>query len=343
MAAARAARSSGSPRAASPRPRISACLIVRDEAALLPRCLRSLRGAYDELCVVDTGSRDDTPELARRAGARFASFTACNGADGKIEDFAAARNAALALATGDWILQIDADEVLARGAAARVRRHARGDAGGVMVTVRDGAEHWLSLRLVRRAPGLRYVGRLHEYPEHEPPLRTVTDRQLVISNRPDKRGKESAGARNLRILRLELAEHPDNARALYQLGNELRVAGQLPDAVAAYRRSIQLGTYRQGLFAARYYLAVCHVRLRAWEEAIDAGLDALRLDPRYAEAHCLLGDVYFARGEPALAQQWYRSALVCGEPPPTPMAVQRWAYGPYPRKRLRQVAAALRG
>src|SRR5512140_3106181 len=91
------------------RPTISACLIVRDEARLLPRCLRSIAGAYDELCIVDTGSSDNTLEIARKAGARTLQFTACNDAEGKIEDFAAPRNAALQLATGDWILQIDAD------------------------------------------------------------------------------------------------------------------------------------------------------------------------------------------------------------------------------------------
>ncbi|MBK7539377.1 MAG: glycosyltransferase [Myxococcales bacterium] len=315
---------------------------MRDEAKLLPRCLRSLTGAYDELCVVDTGSQDATAELARRAGARLAVFTACNGADGKIEDFAAARNAALALATADWVLQIDADEVLRPGSAARLRRHARGSADLVMVTLRDGAERWLSARLLRRTDGLRYVGRVHEYAEQDAAPTAVTDREIVITNRPDKRGKESGGERNLRLLRLELAQQPDNARALYQLGNELRIAGKLDEAIAAYRRSLALGSYRHGLFSARYFLAVCHVRLRQWEPAIDAALDALRFDPRYAEAHCLLGDVYFASGQLAPARQWYRSALVCGEPPPTPMAVQTWAYGPYPRKRLRQVAAALR-
>ena len=66
------------------------------------------------------------------------------------------------------------------------------------------------------------------------------------------------------------------------------------------------------------------------------------VDPRYAEAHCLLGDVYFARGQLAFARQWYRSALACGTPPETAMAVQAWAYGPYPKRRLRMVAQALR-
>jgi glycosyltransferase involved in cell wall biosynthesis len=340
---ARRATPGAAPEPAARAPAISACLIVRDEARVLPRCLRSIAGAYDELCVVDTGSSDATLEIARKAGARTLVFTACNGADGKMEDFAAARNAALALATGDWILQIDADEVLGPGGAARIRRFVRrADASQVMVAMRSGSAAWLSTRLFRRIRDLRYVGRVHEYVERDGDAVAITDRRIVITNRPDKRGKESGPARNLRLLRLELADHPDNARALFQLGNELRADGQLADAIAAYRASIELGSYRHGGFVARYYLAICHLLRHDWEHAIAAALDGVRVDPRYAEAHCLLGDVYFARGQLEFARQWYRSALACGAPPETPMVVQTWAYGGYPRKRLRMVARAMK-
>ncbi|MBC7975220.1 MAG: tetratricopeptide repeat protein [Myxococcales bacterium] len=317
-------------------------MIVRDEAAVLQRCLRSIAGAYDELCIVDTGSVDATLAIAAKAGARTQVFTACNGPDGQIEDFAAARTAALTLATGDWILQIDADEVLGRGGAARIRRDARRDVDAVMVTMQSGQARWLSSRLYRRSDSLRYVSRVHEYPERDGATVTFVDRAITITNRPDKRGKESAHERNVRLLRRELDDQPDNARALFQLGNELRAGGELDAAIASYRASIALATYRQGAFVARYYLAICHLLQHDWDAAIAAALDGLRVDPRYAEAHCLLGDVYFARGELDFARQWYRSALTCGTPPETPMVVQTWAYGAYPAQRLKRVARAMR-
>ena len=59
----------GGPAAGAAGRRVSLCLVVRDEAADLPACLASAREAVDEVVVVDTGSRDGTPELARRAGA----------------------------------------------------------------------------------------------------------------------------------------------------------------------------------------------------------------------------------------------------------------------------------
>ena len=83
--------------------RISACYIVRDDATHLKKSIESLSDAVDELIVVDTGSRDDTVGAAKACGATVYEFPWA-------DDFAAARNAALSHATGDWIVFIDADE-----------------------------------------------------------------------------------------------------------------------------------------------------------------------------------------------------------------------------------------
>ena len=80
--------------------RISLCLIARDEAANLKRCLASARAAVDEIVVVDTGSQDDTLEIARSCGARVFSIAWPN-------DFSAARNHAIDRASGDWILILE--------------------------------------------------------------------------------------------------------------------------------------------------------------------------------------------------------------------------------------------
>jgi GT2 family glycosyltransferase/tetratricopeptide (TPR) repeat protein len=84
---------------------LSACLIVKDEEVMLPACLESLRDVVDEIVVYDTGSSDGTLEIAREAGAKVV--------EGEwVDSFATARNAALGLASGEWVLSIDADERL---------------------------------------------------------------------------------------------------------------------------------------------------------------------------------------------------------------------------------------
>src|SRR5690349_2795694 len=98
-----------------PQPLISACLIVRNEEANLPRCLGSLAGKIDQFVVVDTGSTDRTVELAQQAGAEVFQFAWC-------DDFSAARNESLRHAWGKWILWIDADDELVEREPGALRR-----------------------------------------------------------------------------------------------------------------------------------------------------------------------------------------------------------------------------
>jgi len=98
----------------SAQPKLSACLIVKNEAHCLARCLESLVGLVDEIIVVDTGSTDATQEIARQYTQQIFTYP-------WRDHFAEARNIALQQATGDWILIIDADEVLPAESARQIR------------------------------------------------------------------------------------------------------------------------------------------------------------------------------------------------------------------------------
>jgi tetratricopeptide (TPR) repeat protein len=95
-------------------PTLSACLIVRDEEENLEACLEALEPFVDEICVLDTGSVDRSLAVAEGFGARTGRFEWC-------DDFAAARNACLELATSDWVLSVDADELLDPESASGLR------------------------------------------------------------------------------------------------------------------------------------------------------------------------------------------------------------------------------
>jgi tetratricopeptide (TPR) repeat protein len=94
---------------------ISLCMIVKDEADNLPRCLNSVKDFVDEMIVLDTGSQDATIAIAQQLGAQVESIA-------WTQDFAAARNQGLAKAKGDWILVLDADEILTTAGQALLRR-----------------------------------------------------------------------------------------------------------------------------------------------------------------------------------------------------------------------------
>ncbi|MFV1998430.1 MAG: glycosyltransferase family 2 protein, partial [Acidiferrobacterales bacterium] len=85
--------------------RLSLCMIARDEAVFLGRCIDSVKAIVDEVIVVDTGSVDATKDIAARSGAKVFDLEWA-------DDFSVARNHALDQATGDWVLVLDADETI---------------------------------------------------------------------------------------------------------------------------------------------------------------------------------------------------------------------------------------
>lgn len=100
---------------------ISACVIARDEAERIVRCLDSLRGV-DEIILHDTGSVDRTVQLARGMGAKVVPGKAVPRLDFHFGD---ARQVALSNATCPWVLSVDADEVLVPGALETLKKAAR--------------------------------------------------------------------------------------------------------------------------------------------------------------------------------------------------------------------------
>lgn len=152
--------------------KISACVIVKNEAKNMPRWLECMKNVADEIIVVDTGSTDNTVELARNAGAKLYHFE-------WIKDFAAAKNYALDQATGDWILFLDADETFTPAAQKVLRQELEQfnkDKSVACLLCRmldidtdDGDRLFntsLLPRIFRCSPYIRYAGAIHEQLEN---------------------------------------------------------------------------------------------------------------------------------------------------------------------------------
>jgi glycosyltransferase involved in cell wall biosynthesis len=138
---------------------LSAAIIVRDEAEFLDGCLASLEALVDEIVVVDTGSSDSSVDVARRHGAVI-------GQEPWQADFSAPRNRSLDLASGEWILYIDADERVRAGDHARVRDLLAAATDHVAFRVRFVPRvNWTpyrEFRLWRHRPDIRFAGAIHE-------------------------------------------------------------------------------------------------------------------------------------------------------------------------------------
>lgn len=141
-------------------PSLALVMITRDEARCIDRCLRSAAAFVDEMWVLDTGSVDGTPAVARRCGAQVAAWPGH-------DDAAAARNTALALCASDWRLVMNADEWIG-GCAAALQDWCRDTTpriGELRITRlgagAQAAPSWLPRLLPR---GVLYQGGTHEQP-----------------------------------------------------------------------------------------------------------------------------------------------------------------------------------
>lgn len=229
------------------RERLSVCLIVKNEERFLGQCLASVKGLADQIVVVDTGSTDRTVAIAREHGAEVYPFTWC-------DDFSAARNAALQHATGDWVLSLDADEELPPENHPALRRLlAQEDVMGWRLPLfdvgREESGHSYVPRLFRNAPGLFWIGRVHEQIFYSVEARR---REWGLESRigdaalrhhgyaPEILRERGKVERNLRLLEQAVLEIPDDPALLINYGLELIRSGRPAEGLRQYQAAFDM-------------------------------------------------------------------------------------------------------
>ena len=310
--------------------RIALVMIVRDEARCIERCLSSARAGVDEMVVLDTGSADDTAAIARHCGARVEHFA-------WVDDFAAARNAALALTDADWCLVLDGDEWIIGGAEslAALRTQAASFIGQVSVAsafdAADGsigqAPSWLPRVLPR---GVCYAGRVHEQPVSLLPRQRLP---LTVAHDGYRGAQmEAKRGRNEQLLGLALTAAPDDAYLRYQLGKELEVRAKFEAAAPHYEQALA----RTGQHAAWRHDLVLRAlftlkKLGRFEAAVALADAELARWPASPDFFFTLGDLLLGwaataparAGEllPMIESSWLR-AIEIGEQPQLQDTVQ---------------------
>jgi tetratricopeptide (TPR) repeat protein len=227
---------------------LSAAIIVKDEAGNLDACLTSLRGLVDEIVVVDTGSSDGSIAVAEAHGAVV-------GHEPWQGDFSTPRNRSLDLASGDWILYVDADErVSGDFAAARLVLDTAADcvAFRVRFVPRVGWTPFREFRLWRNRPDIRFRGRIHESMVAAIKAAGAADGLRIDpfdlftihhfgyeGDRPDKRARDEP------LLLAELERHPERAFLYDHLARLYEAAGDSERAVSTWKRGIVVTRTRQ--------------------------------------------------------------------------------------------------
>lgn len=294
--------------------RLSLCMIVRNERAVLERCLTSVRGLADELILVDTGSTDGTVELARALGAQVRQIPWPG-------DFSVARNVALADASGAWILVLDADEWLQPAAVADVRELVQRPPTAAFELIQrniDAAGHEIPNAIVRlfpRRPDVRF-----SYPIHEEvnaslvrcgvPIRATAIR-IEHSGYVDAACTAAKLQRNRAILEAAIARGATGGEAQhlhFYLGASWRDDGRWLDAAREFEWCRGHSTPGSRLARiAQLRAAECYVRAGETERARRL-LPAIPDPNEHPAALLLVGDM-LAHTAPTEARGWYEALL----------------------------------
>ncbi|MBF2045856.1 MAG: tetratricopeptide repeat protein [Leptolyngbya sp. IPPAS B-1204] len=301
--------------------RLSFCMIVKNEAENLARCLTSVQPIADELIVLDTGSTDDTVAIAESLGASVHHFTWAN-------DFSAARNYALQFVSGDWVLVLDADEVLVPAAIPVLRQAMQQENALVINLIRQevGATqspYSLVSRLFRRHSQVYFSRPYHAMVDDsvaalrqtEPDWQVVNCAQIAILHygyEPGAIASRNKIEKARSTMEGFLADHPNDPYVCSKLGALYVQMGDWQQGMVLLQRGLSQPTDAPICYELHYHLGIAYSQLKNYQQAelhyrsaiAQPILDSLKLG-----AYNNLGNLLQARGDFIHAEQLYRTCL----------------------------------
>jgi len=286
---------------------ISLCMIVKNEEDVLQRCLEAVAPVVDEIVVVDTGSTDRTRDIALGFTDRLLHFD-------WIDDFSAARNFAFAAATQDYLLWLDADDILTpdnRTKLLALKSSLSGDVDSVSMIYELARDEYGNLahslrrnRLVKRSREFRWQGAVHEALIVSG---TILTSEIAVVHSPLK---DEEPGRNLRIYRrMELRGDTFSPRDVLYYAHELLDAGEHATAASLYERFLSDGQgWAEDEIIVCGKLADCYHALGDSEKEWEAICRSFRYGSPRADFCCRIGYRLLHEGKYEAAAHWYLTA-----------------------------------
>ncbi|WP_051620759.1 tetratricopeptide repeat-containing glycosyltransferase family 2 protein [Paenibacillus sp. UNC451MF] len=301
---------------------LTLCMIVKNEAKHLERCLTSVRSLVREIIVGDTGSEDESIDIARQFGARIVPVV-------WEDDFALARNTVLEHATSPWILILDADEeAVSWNIPEMISLLTDSEVFGYYVQLvsyvgdRSSREYMTDsvCRLFRNDPRIRFQGTIHEDTARsilELPGSPIAFSSLTIAHygylQVELVSKNKSN-RNLSILQKALTKTPEDLLLRYALGTEHFQAQQYEQAASILLPLLKEVRPNQGYGSDLYIKASYSLFMLGQDEqagqVIEAGLSQYA---DFSDLHDLKASVLLRQGKPAAALDAVNMALRCGD------------------------------
>jgi glycosyltransferase involved in cell wall biosynthesis len=258
---------------------ICLCMIVRDESAVIERCLASVREAIDSWVICDTGSVDGTQAIIKRTLADIPGALH----ERPWRDFGHNRTELMRLARGaaDYLLLLDADMTITIAG----ELPATLSADSYLVRHAGEPEYWTK-RVVRGYRSWSYIGSTHEYLTVEGSEVEQRLGSIVIEHHADGGARAEKLERDVRLLERDLKRDQTNPRTIFYLAQTYRDLGELERAARLYVRRAGLGGWAEEVFYAWYQAGVLHAEIGDWPVAMATLIKAFeyrptRLEPLY--------------------------------------------------------------
>lgn len=300
-------------------PRLSLCMIVKNEAENLAPCIDSLRAIMDEIIVVDTGSTDGTKEIARQLGVKVFDFPWC-------DDFSAARNESIKHATGDYILWLDADDRIDESEVQKIKflkgmlSSEKQEAYYFFVNCLspvDGETSFLQMRVFPNIAGAVFEGRIHEQIfqalAHKGIKFVSTDIAVRHTGYHDAAVVYKKSERNLRIIEEELKSDPDNLLLHYNAARTLAGINRQAEAITHMKRVMENESIKkddaQFFLVTSLLLGKYYSELRFYDEAISIFEELSKDFEGNGLLHFCFGQILFSAGDYRRSQEELEKSL----------------------------------
>ena len=316
--------------------RLSVCMIVKNEEEVLGRCLSAASRFADELILVDTGSEDGTKEIARQYTSLLYDYP-------WHDSFCDARNFSFEKADGEYLMWLDADDVIDEENVDRILRLKEAsfeDADAVAMLYRNYSEtgltsYWFRCRIFRASLHPLWKHDIHETIPIDPSWRVIFREDISVLH---KKGSARDIGRNLRIFeRIIREKHELDAREKSHLCGEYAANGQLEEACALYRaeRHTLTGAY---LIDALHGAEYAFLQLERYEELYALIEEAEQRMPPIAKDKFVKGVCRRYLGDLEGAAALFREAIAIPDDPYTLSIVETGYNDYYPFLRLAFIA-----
>jgi glycosyltransferase involved in cell wall biosynthesis len=327
-----------------PIPRLSAAIIVKNEEAIILRCIENCKKFADEIIIVDTGSTDRTIELAKSVEGVQVFLSEKFDKDTKIADFSfsEAKNEAIRRCTGNRVIWWDADDTIDDANAKRIVSLSLDRKVALYsFTIEYGLSRFMHCRMFPNGLGICFdeAHACHEYldPKGRPNL---AQRDISIVHQPYGK-KPCSSTRNLSILKTDYEKrNRRDQRTLFYLANSEMELGHNVDAIKHYDEYLAVSQWNEERAFARYYKAKCLLSLKRNSECAAECMRSHAEDMRLAEPLCLLGDLFRGLADYERAILWYKLASLIPFPTDCQLFVRKDLYENYPLDRIRDCQAA---